>query len=84
MSRDDIPWIATMVALLIVGFVVGQRFLPAEDERAPTTGLTEQRAFRPWFWENRGFDLAVQTGMIFVGALSIAALLPRNREDDEG
>jgi hypothetical protein len=83
MHRDDVPWIAVMVALLIVGFLVGQRFLPAADREQQAAPLAaDQRSFRLWFWENRGLDLAVQTGLIFVGALSIAALLPRSREDD--
>jgi hypothetical protein len=34
-------------------------------------------------WQSRSLDLAVQVGLIFVGALGIAALLPRGREDDD-
>ena len=40
-------------------------------------------SFRQWFWESRSLDLAAQVGLIFVGALGIAALLPRGKEENE-
>jgi len=39
---------------------------------------SESAAFRQWLWERRSLDLAVQVGLIFVGALGIAALLPKS------
>ena len=35
-----------------------------------------EASFQYWFWQERGPDLAVQAGLIFAGALGIAALLP--------
>jgi hypothetical protein len=40
--------------------------------------------FREWLWGTRSMDLAVQVGIIFVGALGIAALLPRGDEIPRG
>ena len=37
-------------------------------------------SFRQWFWESRSLDLVAQVGLIFVGALGIAALLPRDKD----
>ena len=41
------------------------------------------RSFREWFWESRALDLVAQAGLIFAGALGIAALLPREKETDD-
>ncbi len=83
MSRDDIPSIAVMVLLLIVGLLLGRQYLAmiqdADDVAAPGT---ERRSFRQWFWEARSLDLIVQVGLIFGGALGIAALLPRREEEE--
>jgi hypothetical protein len=95
-SREDLGWIGAVVVLLIAGLLVGQRFMdPPQDagaertaERAGETQVAENperaSAFRHWLWEKRGLDLAVQVGLIFVGSLGIAALLPRSREDEGG
>ena len=34
-------------------------------------------------WESRSLDLVAQVGLIFVGALGIAALLPKGKGDEE-
>jgi hypothetical protein len=39
-------------------------------------------SFRALFWGDRALDLLVQTGLILVGALGIAALLPRGSEEE--
>jgi len=65
-----------LAILLIVGLYVGQQFLSSPAE-------SQTRVFREWFWENRSLDLAVQISLIFVGALGIAALLPRERGKSE-
>ena len=86
MRREDILWIVLAIALLAGGLAIGRQFVaPAADARmdggADLGG--EVRSFREWFWENRSLDLAVQVGLILAGALGIAALLPRDREDED-
>ena len=74
--------VGLVVALLTIGLLIGGQMSPrlSDLER----GREAVTAFRPWFWGNRALDLAVQAGLIFVGALGIAALLPRTGEDEEG
>lgn len=75
MSRDDLPWIGLMVLLVAGGLFIGRQWMhPLPDGK----GASESAAFRQWLWERRSLDLAVQVGLIFVGALGIAALLPRS------
>ena len=76
MSRDALPAIGLIVLLLAGGLLVGRQFIH------PIPGgesASESAAFRQWMWESRSLDLAVQVGLIFVGALGIAALLPRGQ-----
>ena len=84
MRREGLPWIVVLVILLAAGYLVGQRFVaPSVDQEAAAPAEAEDasaRAFRPKFWEDRGLDMATQVGLIFVGALSMAALLPEGRE----
>ncbi len=72
MSRERIARIAIVGLLLIAGFLIGRQSLPSIEG-------ADVDAFRQWFWENRGLDLLAQVGLILVGALGIAALLPRGR-----
>lgn len=76
MSREDLPWLGLAVLLMAAGWFVGQRALTPQVQE-PASG------FREWLWEIRSLDLAVQTCIVFVGALGIAALLPRNDESEE-
>ena len=90
MSREDLVWILAAIALLAVGFLVGQRWAVPGDEAVETDPLPSEAemldvrddAFRTRFWQGRSLDLAVQAALVLVGALSIAALLPRGREDE--
>ena len=76
MGSDRAVWAGVATVLLVVGLLIGQRFSsPASDIAASQ--------FRSWFWENRGLDLVAQVGLIFAGALGIAALLPRGNEEIE-
>ena len=82
MNREHIAWLGAAVMLLIVGLLVGWLFLPpAGDTGAVRQPESAAVSFREWFWESRSLDLAAQVGLIFVGALGIAALLPRGEED---
>ena len=72
MDREHVAWIGAVVVLLIAGLLVGQQFLVPPDD-------AQVASFRQWFWESRSLDLVAQVGLIFVGALGIAALLPRGK-----
>jgi hypothetical protein len=80
-GRERITWLALVTALLLAaGLLIGRQFLldtgeVPEDESS--------RSFREWFWESRALDLVTQAGLIFAGALGIAALLPREKEVDD-
>jgi hypothetical protein len=75
-DREHIAWLGIVTLLLGVGLLIGRRFLSPGD--GVDVGL-----FRQWFWESRSLDLLVQVGLVFAGALGIAALLPRGREEEE-
>ena len=82
MSRENLPWLIVALLLLAGGWFASQRLIistPADQEAVET--------FREWLWGTRSLDLTVQVGIIFVGALGIAALLPRGngvlREDED-
>jgi hypothetical protein len=74
-DRENLPWLIVALLLLLGGWYASQRMLvvPPADEAVIET-------FREWLWGTRSMDLAVQVGIIFVGALGIAALLPRGDE----
>jgi len=76
MGREYVAWGGVLVLLLLAGLLVGRQFLP-------WFGDADVALFRQWFWESRGLDLAVQAGLILVGALGTAALLPRDKETGE-
>ena len=76
MNRERIARIAIAGLFLIAGFLIGRQSLSSVEG-------ADVDAFRQWFWENRGLDLLAQVGLIFVGALGIAALLPRGKEEGE-
>ena len=93
MRRKGLPWpggglTVVVILLLVGGWLAGRRLLapsapasPApETKETPETTETRQ-TFRQWLWGTRSLDLAVQVGIIFVGALGIAALLPSSDED---
>ncbi len=84
MNREYVAWIGTVVVLLIVGLLIGRQFLSKPDDAsAARRPELVEGSFRQWFWESRSLDLAAQVGLIFVGALGIAALLPRGKEENE-
>jgi hypothetical protein len=82
MSRDDLSWILLLIVLLVASYLLGQRILGPDAAEPTTAPATEQSTFRLWFWEERGLDIAVQVGLLFVGTLGIAALLPRTGKGD--
>jgi hypothetical protein len=75
-----VTWTLIVAVLLIASLLLGRHFVLGNGdarEVEPSAG-----SFREWFWERRGLDLVAQVGLIFAGALGIAALLPREKEDD--
>lgn len=66
-------WTLLLIALLAFGLLMGRWFWTSSD-------LLEAESFRVWWWENRELDIAVQVGLVFTGALGIAALMPPERE----
>lgn len=67
------------VLLLVVGLIIGRW----STEDLPATSpliLPEDVDFRQWFWERRTLDLITQVGLIFAGALGVAAILPGQDE----
>ncbi|MBN1812653.1 MAG: hypothetical protein JXA14_12520 [Anaerolineae bacterium] len=80
MGRERLTWIIFVAALLLAGLLIGHQFLLDTGE---TQEDKSERSFREWFWESRALDLIAQVGLIFAGALGIAALLPREKETDD-
>ncbi|MDF1514901.1 MAG: hypothetical protein P1S60_13915 [Anaerolineae bacterium] len=63
---------------LAAGLIIG-RWLGATPENIVPQGA---ETFRTWFWAHRSIDLGVQIGLIFAGALGVAAVLPSAREEE--
>jgi hypothetical protein len=74
-SRENLPWLVPAILLLIGGWFASQWLLLPVNPDQETN-----ETFREWLWGTRSMDLTVQVGIIFVGALGIAALLPRGDE----
>ncbi|MEJ5311603.1 MAG: hypothetical protein WHX52_17725 [Anaerolineae bacterium] len=77
MNRERALQIGVVVALLVAGMLVGALF-SVTPEAADSTAASN--VFREWFWEQRSLDLLVQVALIFVGALGVAAVLPKHNE----
>ncbi len=78
MSRESKILITFALLLLVAGVAVEQFLL-----RDGRTAELQAASFREWFWQNRALDLAVQVGLIFVGALGITAVLPDDNGDED-
>lgn len=78
MSRNRLLWAVVLGALLVSGWALGHNVL----REAAAASAEAPLDFRTWFWTHRSFDLAVQAGLIFAGALGVAAVLPRQKEED--
>jgi len=80
MGRERPIRIVLLAALLIASLVMGRQYLLRTAGAEPIHSAV---TFREWFWESRALDLVAQVGLIFAGALGVAALLPRRREQDD-
>jgi hypothetical protein len=67
-----------VIFCLVSGLIIGRVLGAVPDQVTPTGAET----FRVWFWSHRSIDLAVQVGLIFAGALGVAAVLPALKEED--
>ena len=77
MDDEHVIWLFVVALVLIVALWGGRQVMQQ-------VGTDGEDVFRQWFWETRSMDLFIQAGLIFGGALGIAALLPRANEEDEG
>ena len=83
MNREHLARLGAAVVLLTIGLLIGRQFLsPSDGARVALRDEPVEGSFRQWFWESRSLDLLAQVGLIFAGALGIAALLPRGNEGD--
>lgn len=73
MNRERIFWLGAAILLLVVGLLISRQVVTLSQGE-------HVAAFRQWFWEHRELDLGVQVGLVFVGALGISALLPREKK----
>ncbi len=74
MYRKYLVWAALILTVLFIGWLIGHRLAPHV-----IVEVQETTTFRAWFWERRTLDLLAQVGLIFAGALGVAALLPGRR-----
>jgi len=74
MPRRLTSWMILLALLLVTGLAVGRWVWGPPDVPAATS-------FRAWWWERRETDVAVQVGLVFAGALGIAALMPPEEEE---
>lgn len=74
MWSERLIWIGLIALLLVGGWLLSRSFPPQNRATAEVT------TFRAWFWEGRTLDLLAQVGLIFAGALGVAALLPSRAE----
>jgi hypothetical protein len=77
MNREQRLWAVIVAAMLITGLLIGRAMesTPSQERAAQPAGGA---AFRAWFWDRRTFDLLAQVGLIFAGALGVAAILPNS------
>ena len=79
MRREYAPWMVVALLLLAIGLLVGRWAVSGRPE-AGGPERDPDRAFREWFWNRRNLDLITQVGLIFAGALGVAAILPGQDE----
>jgi|GEM_PF-1079346 len=72
---ERLIWASLVIIVLVGGWLMGRALKPEDREAA-----SRAAAFRGWFWERRTLDLLAQVGLIFAGALGVAALLPGYQE----
>ena len=66
--------------LLVVGLLAAGAALAY---LRPDSSVEAQTPFRQLLWEGRRSDLAIQLGLMLVGAFGIRALLPSSTDDED-
>jgi len=79
MKREYAMWLIIVLVLVTAGVFLG-RWLVADVPLAELNQQPRDAAFREWFWERRTLDLVTQAGLMFAGALGVAAILPGNED----
>jgi hypothetical protein len=74
-TRERTIWVGGSVLAVATGLILAHHF-------GLSTPEGDVEPFRRLFWEVRGLDLLAQVALVLTGALGIAALLPRDREED--
>lgn len=80
MNRSRLLPMVLLALLLLGGWWLGRGILREAEATQKVAGAPLD--FRTWFWTQRSFDLAVQVGLVFAGALGVAAVLPRQQEKE--
>ncbi|MDX9953396.1 MAG: hypothetical protein RBT75_04850 [Anaerolineae bacterium] len=80
MDRNRMLWMLVLGLALLASGILGHGIL--REAEAAHAAAESPLDFRTWFWTHRSLDLAAQVGLIFAGALGVAAVLPRQREEE--
>jgi len=78
-KREYVAWLIIVLALVAGGLLLG-RWLVAGIPAGELDQQPIDAVFREWFWERRTLDLVTQAGLMFAGALGVAAILPGNED----
>ncbi len=79
MKHEYAVWLIIVLVLVTAGVFLG-RWLVADVPAGELNQQPRGAAFREWFWERRALDLVTQAGLMFAGALGVAAILPGNED----
>lgn len=80
MRHDYTIWLIIALLLLVAGLAIGHWAVRDRADATTNLEIPDDGGFRQWFWERRTLDLITQVGLIFAGALGVAALLPGPKE----
>jgi len=73
-GRERLLWLVLIAVLLLAGTFLGRLLRPSPNPG--NVADASDLSVRTWLWEWRTVDLTAQVGLIFAGALGVAAILP--------
>lgn len=76
LTRDHYLGLILLTVLMALGWALFQWLNQGYSS-------ADESSFPLWFWSQRDFDLVLQIGLIFAGALGISAILPQEIQDDD-